>query len=96
MTLDLGTKAVASDPMGERASLVGFEDAVTVLQNEEHWVVRVPKKEGRTLPPVGTVLFAIPAHVCPTSALYPEACVVENGKWTGTWKVTARDRKITI
>ncbi|MCI8454059.1 MAG: D-TA family PLP-dependent enzyme [Lachnospiraceae bacterium] len=96
MTLDLGTKAVASDPLGERASLVGFEDAVTVLQNEEHWVVRVPKKKGRTLPPVGTVLFAIPAHVCPTSALYPEACVVENGKWTGTWKVTARDRKITI
>lgn len=96
MTLDLGTKAVASDPAPERARLVGFEDAVTVLQNEEHWVVQVPKKEGRKLPPVGTVLFAIPAHVCPTSQLYPEVPVVEKGRVTGYWEVTARNRKLTI
>lgn len=96
MTLDLGTKAVASDPSPERAKLVGFEDAVTVLQNEEHWVVRVPEKKGRPLPPVGTVLFAIPTHVCPTSQLYPEVPVVEDGKVTGCWEVTARNRKLTI
>ena len=96
MTLDLGVKAVASDPAPERAQIVGFEDAVTVLQNEEHWLVRIPKKEGRTLPPVGTELFAIPTHVCPTSALYPSVPVIENGAVADWWKVTARDRKLTI
>lgn len=96
MTLDMGTKGVASDPRPERASIVGFEDAVTVLQNEEHWVVRVPFQEGREIPPIGTVLFAIPTHICPTSQLYPSVPVVENGVQTDVWNVTARDRRITI
>lgn len=96
ITLDLGVKAVASDPAPERASIVGFEDAETILQNEEHWVVRIPQKKNRALPPVGAELFAIPTHVCPTSALYPSVPVVENGRITEWWDVTARDRKITI
>lgn len=96
ITLDMGTKGVASDPSPERASIIGFEDAVTLLQNEEHWLVRIPAKKGRTLPPVGSVLFAIPSHVCPTSMLYPSVPVIEGGMQTDTWEVTARDRKISI
>ncbi len=96
MTLDMGTKAVASDPRPERASIVGFEDAVTVLQNEEHWLVQVPKRPGRRIPPVGTVLFAVPTHICPTCALYPSVPVIENGRLAGHWDVTARNRTITL
>ena len=47
-------------------------------------------------PSIGTELFAIPTHVCPTSALYPAVPVVENGKVTGWWKVAARDRRLTL
>lgn len=96
MTLDLGTKAVASDPSGERAEIVGMEYAVTVLHNEEHWVVTVPKEHISDIPPIGTELFAIPTHICPTSALYPEAAIVEDGCLAGWWEVTARNRKLRI
>lgn len=95
-TLDMGTKAVASDPAPERAVIVGMEYAKTVLQNEEHWVVRVPEEHVKDIPPIGTELFAIPTHVCPTSALYPAVPAVENGQITGWWTVAARDRKLTI
>lgn len=95
-TLDMGTKAVASDPAPERAVVVGMEYAKTVLQNEEHWVLRVPAEHIGDIPPIGTELFAIPTHVCPTSALYPAVPAVENGQITGWWTVAARDRKLTI
>lgn len=95
-TLDMGTKAVASDPAPERAVIVGMEYAKTVLQNEEHWVLRVPEEHIGDIPPIGAELFAIPTHVCPTSALYPAVPAVENGQITGWWTVAARDRKLTI
>lgn len=95
-TLDMGTKAVAADPSPERAVLAGMEYARTVLQNEEHWVVEVPKEHAGDIPQVGDILFAIPTHVCPTSALYPEVPVISGGKLTDWWQVTARNRKITL
>ena len=93
-TTDLGTKAVATDPTPERAVIAGMEYAWTKMQNEEHWVVQVPPEHVGDIPPIGTVLFAIPVHVCPTSALYPEAAVVQEGKLAGWWEITARNRKI--
>ena len=95
-TLDMGVKAVASDPSGERGVIVGMEYVVTVIQNEEHWVVRVPDEHIRDIPPIGSELFVIPTHVCPTSALYPRVPAVEDGKISSWWTVTARDRKLTI
>ncbi|WMJ83910.1 D-TA family PLP-dependent enzyme [Oscillospiraceae bacterium LTW-04] len=94
-TLDLGYKAVAADPAGERAEIVGMEYAKTVLQNEEHWVVRVPPEYIKDIPPVGTLLYAIPTHICPTSALYPSVPVVQQGRILDWWEVTARNRKLT-
>lgn len=95
-TTDMGTKAVASDPSGERAYIAGMEYAKTVLQNEEHWVLEVPDEMQNQIPPIGTVLYAVPVHICPTTALYPEVLVVSEGKIYDWWKVTARNRKITV
>ncbi len=95
-TLDMGVKAVAGDPTGERAELVGMEYVRTELHNEEHWVVQVPTDHIQDIPPIGTVMYAIPAHICPTSALYPAVPAVENGQMTGWWQVAARNRMITV
>lgn len=95
-TLDMGTKAVASDPNPERAVLSGMEYAKTVLQNEEHWVVKIPAEHRENMPKVGDVMFAVPMHICPTSALYPSVPVIEKGKLSGWWEVTARNRKLSI
>lgn len=41
-----------------------------------------------------TVLYIIPWHVCPTSALYDKAILVSDGHVCGTWEITARNRKL--
>ena len=95
-TCDLGYKAVAADPAGERAEILGMEYARTVIQNEEHWVLRVPEEHCSDIPEIGTLLYCIPTHICPTSALYPSVPVVSGGVVTEWWDVTARNRKITV
>jgi D-serine deaminase-like pyridoxal phosphate-dependent protein len=91
-TLDLGSKGIASDPAGERGIIVGMEEAKTIFQSEEHWVFSLPG--GQPLPPIGSGCYVIPAHICPTSALYPQILVARDGEIIGEWKVSGRDRRI--
>jgi len=94
VTLDLGYKAVASDPpAGSRVIFPNLPDAKAVLQNEEHLVLET-SQAGRFQP--GDELWAIPRHICPTSALHKEAYVVAGGRLVGTWAVASRDRVLTI
>jgi D-threonine aldolase len=90
---DLGYKAVASDPVGPRARFLSLDDARPVVHSEEHMVVETSHAESL---PVGTALFAIPTHVCPTVALHRRAYVVEDGQVVGQWEVTARDRVLGV
>jgi D-serine deaminase-like pyridoxal phosphate-dependent protein len=94
LTLDLGYKAVASDPpAGKRCVLFDVPDYEPILQNEEHFVVETPAA-GRFNP--GDEVFAVPTHICPTVALHKQAYVVEGGKVTDRWDVVARDRVLTV
>jgi D-serine deaminase-like pyridoxal phosphate-dependent protein len=94
VTLDLGYKAVASDPpAGNRLRFIDLPDAKAVLQNEEHLVIET-SEAGHFQP--GDELLAMPRHVCPTCALHQQVTVVSGGRVVGTWKVAARDRQITI
>jgi D-serine deaminase-like pyridoxal phosphate-dependent protein len=94
VTLDLGYKAVASDPpAGKRLMLLNVPDYETVLQNEEHLVIETPSAANFR---PGDEVFAIPTHICPTCALHREAYVVEDGQVVGRWQIVARDRVLTI
>jgi D-serine deaminase-like pyridoxal phosphate-dependent protein len=94
LTCDLGNKAVASDPpKGQRVVFPDLPDAEQVLHNEEHLVLQTPLAE-RYKP--GDVLLGIPKHICPTSALYKQAVVIEAGRVVDMWDVAARDRFLTI
>jgi D-threonine aldolase len=94
VTFDLGYKAVASDPpAGKRCTLLNVRDAVAVLHNEEHLVVETPDAE-KYQP--GDVAYAMPSHVCPTSALHQFAYVVENGVVVDRWKIASRNRMLTV
>lgn len=94
VTLDLGYKAVASDPpAGQRLILLDVPDYQTVLQNEEHLVIETPAAD--KFPP-GTEVYAIPTHICPTCAMHRQAYVIQNGKLTGHWDIVARDRALSI
>lgn len=92
--LDLGCKAIASDPQGARGVIWNLEGCVPVLQNEEHWVFRV---DAEKLPVVGQEVYVFPTHICPTSALHAKACVIDaERRWYSEWKVVARDRTLGV
>ena len=94
ITLDLGYKAVASDPpAGKRLTLLNVPDYEAVLQNEEHLVIETPAA-AKFRP--GDEVFAIPTHICPTCAMHREAYVVENGQVVERWEIVARDRLLSI
>lgn len=94
VTLDLGYKAVASDPpAGKRLRLLNVADYEQVLQNEEHLVIESPN--AASFRP-GDELFAMPTHICPTCALHREAYVVDNGQVVEHWRIAARDRVLTV
>jgi D-serine deaminase-like pyridoxal phosphate-dependent protein len=94
ITLDLGYKAVASDPpAGKRVVVLDLPEAEQVLQNEEHLVLRTSRAS--EFQP-GDALFALPWHICPSTALHRQVYVVSEGKVVDRWEVTARDRCLTI
>ncbi len=94
LTVDLGTKSVASDPpMGKRVVFPALPEAVQVVHNEEHLVLETPRAD--EFQP-GDELLAIPRHICPTCALHKEVCVISAGQHVDRWEITARDRQLTI
>lgn len=94
VTFDLGYKAVASDPpAGKRCHLLDVGAYEAVLHNEEHLVIETPAAN-RFRP--GDVAYAVPAHVCPTSALHQFATVVAKGEVVDRWEIAARDRALSV
>jgi D-serine deaminase-like pyridoxal phosphate-dependent protein len=94
ITLDLGYKAVASDPpAGKRCILLNVPDYQPVLQNEEHFVIETPAA-GQFKP--GDEVYAMPTHICPTCAMHQQAYIVTDGRVTGCWDIVARDRMLTV
>jgi D-serine deaminase-like pyridoxal phosphate-dependent protein len=93
LCLDLGHKAIASEMPHPRVQLLNLGDAKFVAHNEEHLVVETARGDAFN---VGECLYGIPWHICPTVALHAEAVVIEHGKATARWKITARERRLTI
>ncbi|HKQ39724.1 MAG TPA: D-TA family PLP-dependent enzyme [Verrucomicrobiae bacterium] len=93
LCLDLGHKAIASESPHPRVHLLDLPEATAVGHSEEHLVVETPRADKFR---AGDCLYGIPSHICPTVALHATATVVKNGAACDVWKVTARDRMLTI
>ncbi len=93
LCLDLGHKAVASEMPHPRVVFLNLPDATPVAHNEEHLVVETPNASRY---PVGSVIYGIPWHICPTMALHAEAWVVDGTQATDRWAVAARARRLGI
>jgi len=91
--IDVGCKSVASEHPLPRIYFPQTPEINPIAHSDEHLVTEVPDS---SLFRVGTVLFGIPNHICPTVALYEKMYVVENNQISTAWKVIARDRCITI
>jgi D-serine deaminase-like pyridoxal phosphate-dependent protein len=93
LCVDLGYKAIASESPPPRVCFFGLEEAVPVIHSEEHLVLQTPRARDFS---VGSVLYGIPHHICPTVALHQEAWCVRDGRAVEAWPVVARNRRITI
>jgi len=93
LCLDLGHKSIAPEMEFPRVKIFGLENCEQIGQSEEHLVVRCEDSDAHE---VGELFYAIPMHICPTVAKYESVSTVENNVITGTWKVAARNQKITI
>jgi D-threonine aldolase len=93
LCIDLGHKAVASEFPHPRVQILGLEDAQFVMHSEEHLVVETSRSQDF---PVGTVLYGVPRHICPTVALHSHVWCVRDQRAVEAWHVTARDRILTI
>jgi D-threonine aldolase len=91
--LDVGHKSVASEMAHPRIRFFGLENATAISHSEEHLVLETPRASDF---PVGTVLYGLPRHVCPTVALHNFAWCVEKRIATEKWPIVARTRFITI
>jgi D-serine deaminase-like pyridoxal phosphate-dependent protein len=93
LCLDLGHKAVASEMPHPRVLFPMLPDARAVAHNEEHLVLETDRAKEF---PVGSVLYGLPRHICPTVALHDRVQVVTNGRVSDEWTVTARARRLSI
>ena len=93
LCLDLGHKAIGSEKPQPRVQFLNLPDAHPVLHSEEHLVVETGRANEFA---VGDVLYGVPKHVCPTVALHSHAVIIQGGAATGRWKITARDRMLSV
>lgn len=94
LCLDLGHKSVASEnPNPRRVQFPDIPDANPVVHSEEHLVIETADAGKWS---VGDVVYGIPWHICPTTALYSHVDVVRDRRAVERWRVTARDRSISV
>ena len=93
LCLDLGHKAIASENPPPRVQFLNLPDATAISHSEEHLVVESAQADRFA---VGDCLYGVPRHICPTVALHSEAVVINHGMATERWRVTARERRLTI
>lgn len=92
--VDLGYKSVASEnPLEKRVVFLNAPDLNPIGHSEEHLVLQAPENHPYK---IGDVLYGLPYHICPTTALYEKVMVIEDKHYAGEWKVISRDRKIEI
>ena len=93
LCLDLGHKAIGSEMPQPRAFILGLEDAQLVGHSEEHLVLETTRAADY---PPGSVLYALPWHICPTVNLHSEVVLVRNGRAAERWPVAARSRRLSL
>lgn len=94
LTTDLGHKSIASEnSLDKRVHWLNASGLTPVGHSEEHFFFSTTESEAFK---IGDLLVGLPWHICPTVALYEKAFTVEEGKISGEWKTTARDRSLSL
>lgn len=94
-TLDTGYKAISAEQTTP-GILPELPHAKPFFQSEEHWTYAMEEGLEHQRPAIGTLLYLIPWHICPTCALHEYAYCVSDGHLKGKWPITARNRTSAV
>lgn len=94
ITCDAGHKTLSVDTGVPNCEVLGHADLKPMKPSEEHLPIAVP--EGAALPPIGSFLYLVPRHVCPTVNNFDDALLVRNGHIDSVERVTARGREFPL
>jgi D-serine deaminase-like pyridoxal phosphate-dependent protein len=87
-TCDAGHKSVSADAGIPTCSVAGQPEMRPLKPSEEHLPVEVGA--GGDMPAIGSQVYLIPRHVCPTVNNFDEAVMVVAGEVQGLERVSAR------
>jgi D-serine deaminase-like pyridoxal phosphate-dependent protein len=88
ITCDAGHKSVSADAGVPTCAVMGHADYQPLKPSEEHLPIEIPP--GIEAPAIGSKLYLIPRHVCPTVNNFDEALMIRGGRVAGLEPVTAR------
>jgi D-serine deaminase-like pyridoxal phosphate-dependent protein len=90
--IDAGAKTLTKDVPAYLTGHAAIPElgAVVARVSDYHGVVEVPA--GGVLPDVGSVVLAVPNHICPVVDLFEDLTVVRGGAIVDRWPVDARGR----
>ena len=91
ITCDAGHKSLSVDTGVPNCTVIGHENYAPAGPSEEHLPIDLPA--GAPLPAIGTVLYLVPMHVCPTVNSFDRALLVRAGQIMGVEPVSARGRE---
>jgi D-serine deaminase-like pyridoxal phosphate-dependent protein len=72
---------------------LNLPEARAVMHSEEHLVLETPHADEFS---IGDVLYGVPWHICPTVALHSYANVVRDGHVDDVWRVSGRERVLSV
>jgi D-serine deaminase-like pyridoxal phosphate-dependent protein len=94
VTCDAGHKSVSADAGLPTCVVMGHPHLEPLSPSEEHLPLKFA--EGSVAPAIGTELFLIPRHVCPTVNSFDQALLVANGTVETVQDVSARGREAPL
>ena len=88
VTCDAGHKSVSADAGVPTCMVLGRPDLRPQKPSEEHLPIEVAA--GAPIPRIGSTLYLLPRHICPSVNNFDEALIVERGRVSRLEPVSAR------
>jgi D-serine deaminase-like pyridoxal phosphate-dependent protein len=88
ITCDAGHKSVSADAGVPTCAVMGHPEYTPLKPSEEHLPIEIPRET--ETPAIGSQLYLLPRHVCPTVNNFDQALMVRGGRVTSVEPVTAR------
>ena len=91
LTCDAGHKSLSVDSGVPNCQVLGHPGLLAQKPSEEHLPMEIAA--GAEAPGIGSLLYLLPRHVCPTVNNFDYALMVEGGRITHAERVSARGRE---